>query len=483
MPNLPNLTTDPSSTRPDGGSSPLTSLKRVFVTAGSQSIQCTQYRGLGSPPSDLGRPGDIFIDLSPKAYKAFVRYDTWKEWPGLYREVGTGFDPPGSRFTHPQDSTRIMWCTRDDMMWYKNDSIRKGRKLIFSAYPNAQFISAHELIQRSEIASHGFHVGQKRVASNDNPNQGTAPRKRRGIAGEPDQGLRSVHAGSSPPNTADPHADPETLSSQNTLAGTHEGLISESVRGSNPSPPETDIRSNHPPLPPSASRHSGLDISAEGGQSQNLPVFAHQRQFQTQHGTTIRYIQFRGYGSPPPTLGKPGDMFLDMSPGAYRLFVKYTTWIEWTGAHRNPTSFHFRHPCDNARVVWCTYNDVLWFKTVSLSSARTRLFRSIASSSIPAHRMITRSGILTREVESQAVVSSPGQEKEPPIVGGGVEQPDEQRSDVENHLPQRLPSASVSATVVGTVETPSVSMQPASPVPPNTASVSRPKPMITNTDP
>ena len=123
-------------------------LDRAFWDAEEKSVRYIQFRGIGSPSLTLGRPGDVFVDLSPKLYRVFVHYDTWREWPGLHRHIGRSLEALSSRFAHPADSTRVMWCTPTDIIWCHIASACKGIKQLFASQPNSLFVSAHELVSQ-----------------------------------------------------------------------------------------------------------------------------------------------------------------------------------------------------------------------------------------------------------------------------------------------------------------------------------------------
>jgi hypothetical protein len=48
-------------------------------------------------------------------------------------------------------------------------------------------------------------------------------------------------------------------------------------------------------------------------------------------GDPIPYSQFLGCGTSLDVLGLPGDIFVDITRGAYRIFVKHSCWVEWAG--------------------------------------------------------------------------------------------------------------------------------------------------------
>jgi hypothetical protein len=386
-------------------------LERIFLDAGLKPTKYIQFRGVGSPSVNLGTPGDIFVDLSPKAYRVFVRYETWREWPGLYRDVGAGSDPPGFQFKHPADSTRIIWCNATDVMWYKNSSIRHGRKCLFAAYPNTLFVSAHQLINGSAISRDGMKIGQTRWSSSDNSTLNAESFKKRKVEKDIGSVLSDGRADGNeiplPPTSSQrsQSVEGEVHNHQTqTVANSalYTGNSSSNITTVSPLVQRQEIQTRTNCIPSSSMvSPTGSPISSDGEYNEYAAVITHQRWFQSHDGSTILYMQFRGYGSPPAELGKPGDMFLDMSLMTYRLFVKYAAWREWPGAYSRPTNDLFLHPDDKTRVVWCSHNDISWYKTVSLSSARSRLFRSISVPFIPAHRMIMRSGILRQTVGAE----------------------------------------------------------------------------------
>lgn len=138
------------------------------------------------------------------------------------------------------------------------------------------------------------------------------------------------------------------------------------------------------------------------GSSQLRTVTAHPREFEGSSGKTIQYIHYRGYGTPPLSIGQPGDIFIDMSTNGHRLFIRYDEWREWSGVHRSGVEMSkrpFIHPGDNTRIMWCSSTDVLWQKKSSFYQGRLELFKQDAylqRSFISAHELIKRSGVLSR---------------------------------------------------------------------------------------
>ncbi|RDB17063.1 hypothetical protein Hypma_001945 [Hypsizygus marmoreus] len=120
--------------------------------------------------------------------------------------------------------------------------------------------------------------------------------------------------------------------------------------------------------------------------------------------TAIHYTQYRGRGSPPKSLGKAGDLFFDLSPGAYRLYARYYDgWREWEGIARNPDKhqahLRFCHPHDNSRVLWFYRRSLEWRKMdrKDLSSTKHKLFTARIWNTdqefVSAHTLIERYNI------------------------------------------------------------------------------------------
>ena len=117
---------------------------RAFDSALSQIIQHTVYHS----SVDLGIPGDMFVDVTPDAYRLLVRYESWREWPGIHNRVDTG-----SHFPVHGTPLRFSGVRNPKSCWYKITSLTLGRLRIFSSQPyvGASFMPAHELIRRSGI--------------------------------------------------------------------------------------------------------------------------------------------------------------------------------------------------------------------------------------------------------------------------------------------------------------------------------------------
>lgn len=95
----------------------------------AETVFYTEYEGHGHPPYDLGRPGDVYIDVSLRK-RLFARASWWQEWTGI---VGTTF-----RVTikHPLDATRVLWCSPNDISWRKSSGIGTSIKRLRNSSPN-----------------------------------------------------------------------------------------------------------------------------------------------------------------------------------------------------------------------------------------------------------------------------------------------------------------------------------------------------------
>jgi hypothetical protein len=82
-----------------------------------------EFRGQGSPPADLGYPGDVWINVRPGELSLYARTLTeWVIWPGPRKAKKQMFE-------HPLVPGRYLWCTRKHVLWYTCDGIRKSASL------------------------------------------------------------------------------------------------------------------------------------------------------------------------------------------------------------------------------------------------------------------------------------------------------------------------------------------------------------------
>jgi hypothetical protein len=67
-----------------------------------------RFSGIGPPPNEVGRPGDIYVDNSPESLGLYGRHQLkWLIWPG-----------PGLLFRHPTLDDRYLWCSEQQIAWY-----------------------------------------------------------------------------------------------------------------------------------------------------------------------------------------------------------------------------------------------------------------------------------------------------------------------------------------------------------------------------
>ncbi|KAF9462183.1 hypothetical protein BDZ94DRAFT_1322735 [Collybia nuda] len=350
---------------PGGTSRVISAYKREFPldVASLTTISYIQYRGTGVPLLELGEPGDLFIDLSPNAYRVFVRYRSWREWPGIHEETDMSDDSRVGPFTHPRDTTRIVWCTQTDVVWYKITSIRLAKTRLFSAdcYRGVTFISTHDLIRRSAIPNEEENE-ENLLGDVDGPEL-----KRRRREASPASCLRD-----------EPHGLNVNSSSMSGQAVSNGAPSLYNL----PTPIDSDDNPDHQSEPD--------DIQV---------IIAQDRYFESSASRAIHYTQYRGRGSPPSDLGSPGDMYIDTNPESHRLFARYESWKEWMGVYRVQPPFRFPHPQDKDRQLWVTHSDIVWFRTKSIWSNRTRALSSTTESFISAHTMIQKSGFLDQDLK------------------------------------------------------------------------------------
>lgn len=123
-------------------------LVRSFRYTSGDTIQHKLYFGRNAPPTSLGIPGDMYIDTSPEAYRLFIRYESWREWPGVYRTPGRHHE---LQFTHPNDKAKMVWYSPKDVLWYKKNSFYVAKRACLLHYPDVFLVSAHELLRRTGL--------------------------------------------------------------------------------------------------------------------------------------------------------------------------------------------------------------------------------------------------------------------------------------------------------------------------------------------
>jgi hypothetical protein len=86
-------------------------------------IHYFEFRGQGSPPADLGFPGDVWLNVRTGELSLYARTLTeWVIWPGPRKAKKQMFE-------HPLVPGRYLWCTRKHVLWYTCDGIRKSASL------------------------------------------------------------------------------------------------------------------------------------------------------------------------------------------------------------------------------------------------------------------------------------------------------------------------------------------------------------------
>lgn len=108
------------------------------------SIHFVEFRCASAPPSDIGHPGDVWIDLTPDRLGLYAKSAAdWRKWPGLLVQNDL-------LVVHPHVPSRILWCTKHRVTWLE-------RKFILSdlAAQRAEF-SNDEAAQDTQCASNAI---------------------------------------------------------------------------------------------------------------------------------------------------------------------------------------------------------------------------------------------------------------------------------------------------------------------------------------
>jgi hypothetical protein len=81
---------------------------------------CYEFRGIGVPPEEIGRPGDIFWDVTSPYILYFRGAQTWQAWnPGA---------SSGSQLLaeHPCLRDRYLWISGSGLTWLAQQSLLKA---------------------------------------------------------------------------------------------------------------------------------------------------------------------------------------------------------------------------------------------------------------------------------------------------------------------------------------------------------------------
>jgi hypothetical protein len=93
------------------------------------TIPFYEFRGKGPPPTDIGNPGDVYIETGADAFALYAKMRTgWKTWDPL--PTWGGIFPPASEFlAHPdlENLNRFFWCDGYQLGWYALSGVRGKR--------------------------------------------------------------------------------------------------------------------------------------------------------------------------------------------------------------------------------------------------------------------------------------------------------------------------------------------------------------------
>ncbi|KAJ7438709.1 hypothetical protein B0H11DRAFT_576360 [Mycena galericulata] len=78
-----------------------------------------EFRALCDPPSDIGNPGDIWMNVSPTSYALFAlnANKDWVRWPGATLDKAR-------LVLHPYLPLYALWCTIKQASWYHCDKLK-----------------------------------------------------------------------------------------------------------------------------------------------------------------------------------------------------------------------------------------------------------------------------------------------------------------------------------------------------------------------
>ncbi|KAF9462188.1 hypothetical protein BDZ94DRAFT_1309838 [Collybia nuda] len=423
--------------------------RREFKSSNGDTPHYIRYQGYGDPPPSIGQPGDIFVDMSPNTHRLFVRYHEWQEWYGVYRSTSYPTGGPSFQFQHPKDKSRTIWCSPTDVTWYKKNSFYRSRMRLFTldAYAGRSFVPAHDLLSNSAILSLKSITGkQVGVRANDRlreqeifvlNNEGAQIQQRRIV------GPALI--------TEIPLSDPVILASTSRYT-------------------QSDIQSVM-----QRQVSTSLHTLSHEQQANGYGVFSiHKRSFKSPYLNSptkvIAYVQYRGLGTPSTNLGNQGDLFIDKSPNAYRVFVRYDDWLEWPGIYstaglaEDPHDGTFLHPEDPTHIVWCTDFDVTWFKATLIRNSKVQHFAAepTNTSFISAHNLISRSIMRTQSPSKRILSGASGTGGDPQTKKRKIS---EKKSPSKYHAPRNGPSSLAELQVTTTPHHHLVAGQSAGPSP------------------
>ncbi|KAF7336923.1 hypothetical protein MVEN_02128700 [Mycena venus] len=148
----------------------ISSEERSFIVSSSSdsdnddeetTVYFTDYRGSGAPPTDVGTPGDTYIDIDSAILHA--RYtDAWLPWPGTAKRSAS--------LTHPIHDAFLLWCNtaKNQVSWMRKSKMKKIQS------------SATEVVSRI-IAVEARRNGKRKASSDGSPDVNIPAKKARAV--------------------------------------------------------------------------------------------------------------------------------------------------------------------------------------------------------------------------------------------------------------------------------------------------------------
>ncbi|KAJ7115610.1 hypothetical protein C8R43DRAFT_114913 [Mycena crocata] len=88
------------------------------------------------------------------------------------------------------------------------------------------------------------------------------------------------------------------------------------------------------------------------------------------YGTNLKgYHEFRGIGIPPEDIGRPGDIFWDITPPYIVYFHGLEVWEAWNPQASAGSQLLAQHPCVQDRHLWIHGNGLSWLHQATLASS------------------------------------------------------------------------------------------------------------------
>src|ERR1700683_3907026 len=88
-----------------------------------------EFRGKEPPPTNIGNPGDVYLETGADAFALYAKMRTgWKMWDPL--PTWGSIVPPASEFlAHPdsENLNRFFWCDGYQVGWYAFSGVRAKR--------------------------------------------------------------------------------------------------------------------------------------------------------------------------------------------------------------------------------------------------------------------------------------------------------------------------------------------------------------------